>query len=195
MLLDDQYMFTVTDIKQYSYCPRVVFYERCLPHLRPRTYKMDAGRDAHEAEERRAIRRNLSKYEVKAGKRFFNVSLTSHTLNLTGNLDEVVQTTENEVFPVDYKLAKKVSPNHRLQLAAYALLLEEIEQVQVQRGFIYLIISRLTVEVPFTPSLRDEIRALLERIQKMVIQEEMPSPTQHKGHCLSCEFRRFCNDV
>ena len=35
--------FVVTDLKQYAYCPRVVYYTYCLPLLRPMTFKMERG--------------------------------------------------------------------------------------------------------------------------------------------------------
>ncbi len=194
-MLDDAPLFTVTDLKQFTYCPRVLFYEQCLPHVRPRTYKMDAGRDAHEAEAKRAARRNLSQYSETTGERFFDVPLTSSRLGLTGIVDEVVRTTEGRLFPVDYKLAKQASPHYRVQLAAYSLLLEDAEGVTVEKGYIYLIPSRQMVEVAITDSLRQRVVTLLAHMQEMVIHELMPAPAVKPSYCVSCEFRRFCNDV
>lgn len=194
-MLDNSHSLTVTDLKQFSYCARVIFYERCLPHIRPRTYKMDAGREAHEDEEKRAVRRTLSKYEVEEGERFFNIKLASPTLQLTGSLDEVVRTADGEIFPVDYKLAKKVSTNHRLQLAAYGLLLEDAEKIIVSRGFVYLILTRQMVEIPLTDELKQQVRNSLEAMQTMITAELMPPPVSMPSRCMGCEFRRFCNDV
>lgn len=195
-MLDDHHFLTVTDLKQYSYCPRIIFYERCLPHVRPRTYKMDAGRDAHEDEQKRAVRRTLSKYEVDGkGERLFDVRLVSTSLQLVGLVDEVVSTETGEIFPVDYKLAKKVSPNHRLQLTAYSLLLEEAFGISVARGFIYLILSRNTVEINITDQQREQVKTLLREMQNMIEAEQMPPPTTKISRCANCEFRRFCNDV
>ena len=44
--------FTVTDLKQYEYCPRIVYYTYCLPLIRPTTFKMEAGVQAHETRAR-----------------------------------------------------------------------------------------------------------------------------------------------
>lgn len=188
-------LFTVTDLKQFDYCGRVLFYERCLPHVRPRTYKMDAGRDEHEDEQRRAVRRNLSKYEIGSGERRFDVAITAPALRLTGLIDEVVHSAEGEIFPVDYKLTQKVGHNHKIQLTAYALLLEAHHQQPVARGFLYLIPRRQTVEIPITPRLRTELLTLVEQMASMVLTEQMPLPTTNRSRCLACEFRRFCNDV
>lgn len=193
-MLDDEHFFTVTDLKQFAYCARVVFYERCLPHVRPRTYKMDAGRDAHEVESRRAARRTLAQYDQSEGKRVFDLRLASASLRLTGILDEAVFCADGAVFPVDYKLARQVSAHYRLQLASYALLLEETG-AKVDKGFIYLIPKREMVAVSMTAKLRDQVRLLLEQMLAMVEREKMPEPAPNPNFCAACEFRRFCNDV
>lgn len=194
-MLDDAHRFTVTDLKQFSYCARVVYYERCLPHIRPRTYKMQAGKAAHEEEPKRAMRRSLSSYGELAGERFFDVSLSSARLNLSGTIDEVVRTANGELFPVDYKLARQVSSHYKLQLAAYALLLQDIENVTVQRGYIYLILNRRLVHVTMTPALFSAVEQALAALETIVAEERMPPAAENRSCCAACEFRRFCNDV
>ncbi len=199
-MLDDRHHYTVTDLKQFAYCGRVVYYEHCLPHLRPRTFKMDAGRDEHALEQKRALRRTLQKYALPAGestdgRREFDVALTDPVRNFTGILDEVVYTPTGAIFPVDYKLADKVSANHRLQLMAYAYLLEQAHQVVVPYGFIYLIKGRKFEKVTMTASLRHQLDELLQQIEETVKHERIPPATTVYSRCPSCEFRRFCNDV
>ncbi len=191
----DTLVFTVTDLKQFAYCPRVLFFEKCLPHIRPRTFKMDAGRDEHESEQKRATRRTLSKYEVDGGERSFDVALESQTLHLRAKLDEVVTTTNGDRFPVDYKLAEKVGENHKLQLTAYAMMLGEGTNRPVQHGFIYLIPLQRSVEIKIDDLLRQRVSYLLAEMTTMVTEEAMPAPTEVRTRCISCEFRRFCNDV
>lgn len=194
-MLDDDQLFTVTDLKQFAYCARVIFYEQCLPHVRPRTYKMDAGRDAHEAEQRRAARRTLAHYHASEGERKFDVRLSSVSLRLTGILDEVVYCADGTIFPVDYKLAKQASTHYRLQLASYALLLEHVGDVRVDKGFVYLIPKREMVPVRITEKLRAQVLSLLEQMSSMVENEQMPDPASNPNFCVACEFRRFCNDA
>ena len=50
MLDDDlRYPIRVSDLKQWVYCPRVFYYQQCLPDVRPTTYKMKAGVEAGRA--------------------------------------------------------------------------------------------------------------------------------------------------
>ena len=51
--------FTVTDLKQYMYCPRIVYYTYCMPLLRPTTFKMEEGIVTHGEEKARERRRSL----------------------------------------------------------------------------------------------------------------------------------------
>jgi CRISPR-associated exonuclease Cas4 len=186
-------LFTITDLKQYIYCPRILYYHSCLPGVRPVTYKMNAGIEAHEGEYKRSSRRSINVYGV-AGQRRFDVNLVSRELALSGQVDEVVE-TDHELIPVDYKLARRVGHHFKEQLVAYALLLEGQGQKPVQRGFVYLIPVRRTVEVPVTAKLRNEVRRAIETMKSIVERERMPPPTEWRQRCADCEFRRFCNDV
>ncbi len=194
MLDSEALLFMVTDLKQYLYCPRILYYQNCLPNIRPVTYKMQAGMDAHERERERAARRSLGAYQVLAGERRFDVAVQSTSLALSGQVDELVE-TETELIPVDYKLARKAGYHYKVQLAAYAMLLEEACQKPVRRGFLYLIPLRKAVEVPITPALRRTVRQAVEAMQRIANLEQMPPPTKWRQRCADCEFRRFCNDV
>lgn len=187
-------VFTITDLKQYAYCPRIFYYQICLPAIRPITTKMQHGIDAHEQEQKRAARRTMHQYHVVAGERHFDVPVFSEQLQLSGQVDEVVVSPEG-IFPVDYKLAKQVGHNHKLQLTAYALLLEEMNGQRIKQGYLYLIRTHEMVAVRFIPNLRDTVIQSLNAMQMIVVDEWMPPPTTHTSRCSDCEFRRFCNDV
>lgn len=194
MLDQEQWLFTVTDLKQYIYCPRILYYHACLPDIRPVTYKMQAGIEAHVGERQRAERRSLKMYDLPDGERYFDVHVRSSVLGLSGEVDEIVD-TQTELFPVDYKSAQHVGEHFKVQLTAYALMMEEHYQRSVKRGFITLIPVRKTVEIPITPGLRRRVHESLDAMRAIVEQETMPSPTEWQQRCADCEFRRFCNDV
>jgi CRISPR-associated exonuclease Cas4 len=194
MLKPESPLFTVTDLKQYAYCPRISYYQICLPHIRPTTVKMDLGQEAHQAERTKAGRRSLKLYGVPEGERQFEVELRSETLGLAGKLDELV-TTPSERFPVDYKSADEVKSDHKLQLAAYALLIEEHYGGVVKRGFIYFLHERKAQEVKLTPKLKTAVREGVAHLWQMAERETKPAPVENRAKCFDCEFRRFCNDV
>ncbi len=193
------WLLRVSDLKQYSYCPRVVYYTYCVPGVRPTTFKMQMGEQAQARVSRLETRRSLRAYGLKEGTRHFHVSLRSWELGLSGQIDLVVETEERgkrRAVPVDFKLSRR-SPgqNLKIQLACYALLLKENWQVEVEEGFIYLIPSRRGVRVPMTRRLLGKAKGLVAEVRRMVESQRMPPPTPRRARCVDCEFRRFCNDV
>lgn len=187
--------FIVENLKQFVYCRRIVFYERCMPGVRPRTFSLNAGHEDHIEAKRNAKRRSFSQMGFEQGQREFDVEIFDESLNLHGKLDEVVTTNGGEVFPVEYKSSAKVSDNHRLQVFAYALLLEAARQVKVEHAYIYLIPLRKARIMPITPEDKLRVRDMLAELSDMVTKESMPTPTLVRSRCQGCEFRRFCNDV
>lgn len=186
---------TVTDLKQHAHCPRFPFFEHCWPDVRPRTYKMDAGEEAHARERERARRRTLAAYGLPAGERLFNVRVASTELRLRGEIDELVITTEGVYLPVDYKLSTRVTESFQVQVAAYALLVEAQYNTCVTQGYVYLIMPRTLHPVAITEARREDVRRRVEEIRAIVAGERMPPPPPARAKCRDCEFRRFCNDT
>lgn len=185
----------VTDLKNYAHCPRFPYYEQCVPDVRPRTYLMDAGEEAHLRERARARRRTLWQYGLPQGERQFNVRIESSSLSLVGVIDELVVAPDAIYHPVDYKYSSQTTESFALQIAAYALLLEEAHQTRVAQGYIYLIAERKLITVGITAALRQSVHESIAAVRHIVAAEAMPPPTPHRARCRACEWRRFCNDV
>lgn len=193
--------FRVSDLKQYFFCPRVVYYHQCLPKVRPTTFKMQMGTEEGRAEHAREERRSLRAYGLKRGERFFDVALYSEQLGLRGRLDMAIRTDENaegmwEAIPVDYKLTPgRIVTHFALQVVAYGMLLEEAWGIPSRRGFLYLIPSRRARLIAITPDQRERVRQAAKAMRDIALYERMPPPPKKRGKCAICEFRRFCNDV
>jgi len=196
MLDDDQrYPIRVTDLKQWVYCPRVFYYQHCLPHVRPTTYKMEAGKIAGQSEVGREERRSLRVYGIAQGEREFDVPVCSENLGLRGEVDMVITVAGGEVIPVDYKLSKIPGTHFQMQLCAYGMMLEEVRGGLVQRGFLYSIPLRSAETIKFDQRMRQNAIKAIEAMQGIIAHETMPAPVKNLSKCVTCEFRRFCNDV
>jgi CRISPR-associated exonuclease Cas4 len=195
------WLLEVTDLKQYLYCPRIVFYRYCLPSIRPVTVLMEEGIRSHEHEEGREERRSLHSYGVSEGERFFHLALRSERLGVTGYVDLAIATPSRsahqaEGIVVDYKYTEQRAGMHfKLQLAAYALLIEEAWGLPVTRGFIYSTVLRRAEPIQITQPLRHKVTQAVNAIRQMIERESMPAPPPRQHRCPMCEFRRFCNDV
>lgn len=194
-------IFEVTDLKQYTVCPRIVFYRYCLPKVRPVTVLMEEGTRQHEEEDEREERRSLRTYGLTQGERVPHLALRSERLGLSGRVDLAIavpnrSTPEAEAIVVEYKYSEqKAGPHFKLQLAAYALLVEEAWGLPVKRAFLYSIPLRRAEAITITPRLRASVIQTVESIHQCVAEEILPMPPSSQGRCVACEFRRFCNDV
>lgn len=191
-------MFTATDLKQYLYCPRILYYHHCLPDIRPITYKMEAGIRAHESESAREARRSLRPYGLKEAERQFDVWVESKELNLCGRIDLVLKTPDgktDQVCPVEFKMSHRAGNHWKIQLAAYALLLEDNWNVKAKQGYIYLIAQRRAEPIKLTTRLKKRVEQALAQMAEISLKESWPAAQKQRGKCRNCEFRRFCNDV
>lgn len=185
---------TVTDLKNWVYCARVPFYTAFLAQ-RPTTFKMAAGQGGHVQVADLEERRSLRAYGLTEGERVFHVRLRSAQLGLSGLLDMAIL-TETAATPVEFKSTTGgVGLNHKVQLTAYALLVEERWERPVERGFIYLIPQRRAYSVPITDQLRQQVHAILGELRQSLRAEAKPPPTQQRAKCADCEFRRYCLDL
>lgn len=122
----------VNDLKQFEYCPRIVFYNTVMPVERKITIKMERGKKEELRLDALETRRTLKRYELGSGERRFHVGLESARLGLSGKLDLLIVSPKG-LFPVDFKYTRnRPHCNHVVQLTGYALLVEEDFQTQVE---------------------------------------------------------------
>jgi len=190
-----QLELTVTDLKQWAYCPRIPYYHHVMPVEISRTYKMECGRDIEAAVQAMEKRRGFRRYGLERGERRFGVWLHSAALGLSGKLDLLI-VTEDACYPVDFKDTEGgVRYNHRIQLAAYAMLVEENLARIVPAAFIYLVPSRQLVTVGVGEKEREQVRRAATEMRRVIEQEDMPDPTPVRARCVACEFRNYCADI
>lgn len=186
---------TATDLKQWAYCQRIPYYRHVLPVGHSPTYKMERGKAVQEAVEALERRRGLRGYGLTAGERHFGVWLRSPRLGLSGKLDLLIATPA-ACYPVDFKDTEGgVRRNHRVQLAAYALLAEEAFQRPSPFGFVYLVPEKDLVHIAITEDDRGEVRRMLDEMRRMIRTECLPEPTPVRARCGPCEFQNYCADI
>lgn len=185
----------VNDLKQWVYCPRIVFFSYVMPVDKQSTFKMAHGHKAEEAIDQLEKRRKLTEFGLAEGKRRFHFWCNSESLGLSGKLDLLIDSTEG-LFPVDFKFSEsQVHENHIVQLAGYALLLEERFQKLIEHGFIFLIPREEIVPVPLTSERKLAVRSMIETIRQTIKREAMPEPTEVRARCENCEYGNYCGDI
>lgn len=193
--LADLNLLPVTELRQWEYCPRVVYYHLTMPGAGRSTYKMQEGLRAQELIESLEMRRTLREYGLSEAERQFGVWLSDAATGLSGKLDLLLR-GEKKAAVVDFKLTSGESgENHRMQLAGYAVLVERVLGLPVQTAFLFRIPDSKVVAVPVTNEMRDRVAQRVATIRKMRESEEFPEPTPVRARCVECEYANYCGDV
>jgi len=191
-LTTDHYL-RINELKNYTYCPRITFYELCLD-LNRTTRLAELGVEAEKETKGRMKRRKHALHAVTSGLRHLDVTVVSHVYRLIGKIDEVVETAEG-LHLVDYKDTDRDYGYWKIQMQGYALCAAETLGRPILGTHIYVIPTQTYQAIRLTAR---EIRKLTDvaaEINSMVAQEICPAPTPHAGKCRTCQYRRFCNDV
>jgi len=190
----------VTDVKHYIYCPRIVYFERVL-HAKPVFgSQQEEGGEKHEEYVRKELRRKDAVYyspDFIGAQKLLFVNLISPKLGLTGQLDCIIKTVKGEFIPVDYKNMGsnhgKVWMDHKYQLVAYALLVEERYNTIVKRMFVNYIPEKLILEVEITPTMKTHVKRVIGHIKRIISDEKLPPIRVAKRKCTGgCGYRTLC---
>ena len=180
-------------IRQWCFCPRVVYYQELLGSTVSRPRWVEQGKSFHDLETVLWKRRNLSRFNLDTGKTHHNLLLESKPLGMHGIADMAIE-TESEVFGVEFKA--KANPKRRgnmLQLCAYSMLLEEHFGKRAMAGFLVGgDNSVITVEI--NEDCRSQVLRLVSAINEMLSQGRKPSSSASYAQCCNCEYINHCND-
>jgi CRISPR-associated exonuclease Cas4 len=185
----------VSDLRQWTYCPRVVWWTHVCPVGKVESYKMRQGLLKEHRLQRLQKRRTLRAFGLKQGQVDCNVSLFSESLGLSGRLDMLIRWGASRL-PVEIKFTHGPARlNHRLQLAGYALLLEDAFGVPVTHGYVVRLPDDTADRVAIDGPLRDLAWKTLEAVRNTIRREQMPAASPMIAKCMDCEYLRFCGDV
>lgn len=185
----------VSDLRQWCYCPRVVWWTHVCPVGKTESFKMKQGLSKERRLQRLQKRRTLRKFGLKQGQVECNVSLHSELLGLSGKLDMLIRWGASR-FPVEIKFTSGPARlNHRLQLAGYALLLEDTFGIPVPHGYIVRLPDDTVDKIPIDAPLRELAWQTMQALRNTITREQMPSRNMLVARCTDCEYRRFCADI
>jgi CRISPR-associated protein Cas4 len=191
--LEDFYI-TTNDVKQYSYCERIAFYNHILGKV-PITYSMEKGKKFEEHINKNSIEKELESYGYTNTILDFGVLLESKKLGLKGKLDCLAQ-CEQGIFPIEIKYSDNPTI-YTNQLISYALLVDEAFSTVVKTAYFYYGKEKNTKLTAKNISEEEKtyVNGLIKEIKRCIIIGERPLPTSDAFKCPYCEFKNFCDDV
>lgn len=191
----DMVTLNVSDIRQYVYCPRIIYFNYVVPVPRHVTFKMQKGQATHVDFTAVEKRRSLAKYRLADGAKEFRVSLRSDRLGLVGTLDMLIS-GDNGIYPVEFKSTfGSLGIHHKYQLVAYAMMVEEARRRPIRAGFVYLIPQKRIEKVIVDEGTRFYTKKLCTGIRNVIESGVLPAGTRRTGRCRDCEFKNYCRDT
>lgn len=95
-----------------------------------------------------------------------------------GNVDLIIRTARGEFIPVEYKNmnsdGRRVRMDHKYQLVACALLIEETFITIVKQGIVNCLSEGLILQFEITPSVKTHVKRVLGQIKRIIQTEELP---------------------
>ena len=191
---------SVTDIKHYVYCPRLVYFDHVLHAVPVFGSQQEEGKESHEEQVAKELRRKDAVYyspEFVGAQKLLYTPLSSDALGMQGNVDLIIHTARNEFIPVEYKNMNsdcdRVCMDHKYQLTAYALLIEECFGAVVKQGIVNYLPQTLILQFEITPTMKTHVKRILGHIKKIIQTETLPPIRVAKHKCQGgCGHKQTC---
>lgn len=169
------------------YCERLYYLEE-VEEIRVADARVYAGRELHES------------LAAEEGESFETVELTSPSLGLFGKLD-ALKRRDGSLLPYEYKRGRckrgedsvpEAWPSDRVQVLAYAMMLEESIGKPVSEARIHYHADNVTVRVPLDERARCDVRAAVERARELRRAIDRPPITENEKLCRRCSLAPVC---
>lgn len=170
-----------------AYCPRLFYLEE-VEEIRVADARVFAGRELHAGlaadEDGEAIQ----------------IELTSERLGLTGKVD-CVRRRDGVHVPYEHKRGKPARsadgaaeawPSDRVQVVAYAVLLEETFGEPIPEGRIRYHAANVTVRVPIDEAARAELQEAISAARRLRESVERPPIAENERLCARCSLAPVC---
>ncbi len=123
--------------------------------------------------------------------------IESETLGLKGIIDQI-EIYDNNFIPIELKTGKSpkegIWPSHKIQLIAYALLIEDKFKTEIKEGFVYYLDAKEKRRVLLNQFMRIEIKELIKKVNELLESDEIPHFEKNQNKCACCGLKEDCYD-
>ena len=188
------YKIPANIIRQWCFCPRVVYYRELLNLQSYKPLWVKQGEDKHLSFKDLIRRREFAKLGLSKGIRYFDLSIESEKYDLYGVVDLIIE-CENAVYVVDYKTGDKIYRGQIMQMIAYCLLAQERFNKPAPYGiFLYGDRGRLNKMIEIKEKDIQELLSTCNQINDMLSKGVKPNSDASIHQCMQCEYLNHCND-
>lgn len=172
-----------------AYCERLFYLEE-VEEIRIADEAVYAGRALHEERSE----------PDPTGTEWRNFALSSERLGLTGRADAIRQ-RDGQWIPYEHKRGRagrsveglaEAWPSDRVQVIAYAALLEEHLGIPISEGRIRYHADNVTVRVAIDADARSALQRSVDRARELRTEVRRPPVTDNPNLCLRCSLAPVC---
>ena len=121
--------------------------------------------------------------------------IESEELRLKGIIDQV-HVYGNDYVPFELKTGRTPSdgvwPSHRIQIAAYSLLLQEKFSKEVKDGFVVYLDTKEKRHIAINPFLKQEVKQIVDDVISLLESKELPDFCNNENKCRKCGLKETC---
>ena len=121
--------------------------------------------------------------------------IESDELRLKGIIDQV-HVYDNEYVPFELKTGRMpqngIWPSHRIQIAAYSLLLQERFKKEIKEGFVVYLDTKEKRHITFNPYMEQEVKQIVDEIIELLESKELPDFCDNENKCRKCGLKQTC---
>ncbi|MDD2652864.1 MAG: CRISPR-associated protein Cas4 [Sulfurimonas sp.] len=188
------YKLPIHLIRQYLFCPRVVYFLEVLniPKISPIWVK--EGETHHKKQAELFKRRTLARFGLESAEFKSNVNLSHDEFDFYGICDGLI-ISDTHIYPVEIKLHGNSPTNaQKMQLIAYGILAEKKFGKIFDLGFILFEKNGKTVPIKINEESKLEVVQKVDEIIEMIKLGRLPYSSADEAKCTQCEFENYCND-
>ena len=187
---------TISEIMEYLFCPRFTYFLNCLniPQYEEKRYKVMVGREIHN--DKKVINKEYLRKKIGCIDKYIDVYLYSGKYHIRGIVDEVLKLQDGTYAPLDYKYAEYNDPvfrTHRFQTILYALMIKEMFNCEVNRGYIVFTRSKNFLKEVIIKE-NDYLAGIeiVNEVLKIIQKNYYPKKTSYNTKCIDCCYRNIC---
>ena len=119
----------------------------------------------------------------------------SEELKLKGIIDQV-HVYEQDYVPFELKTGRApdsgVWPSHRIQIAAYSMLLQEKFRKPIKEGFVFYLDTKEKRHIAMNPFMKDEVKQIVNEVIGLLESRNIPDFCNNENKCMKCGLKQTC---
>lgn len=196
MPTESETIITISDVLEYLFCPRFIYYMHCLdiPQHQEKRFKVMKGREVHE--EKLITNPEYLRKKLGVIKKEMNVFIASKQHHVKGIVDEVLFLDDGTAAPFEYKFAEfkdTIFQTYKYQLVLHAIMIRENYHLDVKRGFICFTRSNNHIEtIEFTKQDFERGLEIIWEVLEIIDKGFYPNKGKYKNKCIDCCYATIC---